>query len=295
MRKKQIIMRKTFALFLFLLAGVSLPAQKNATTAQRNFDVKEALDQKLISITVEGTGGHQGECLKITCNNLRGKPLRVRFPIGQLMEPVDSLQQTLVVAEEQWVNVTPKTPGVLTLKTFCTQAGEISPAKNARFLVAAMAPEALCNVLKFIVEKGKTNEGAAQAAVWSMTNRYSLGSIDDPALTAFVANQLGKAVPGYKIRHKTVEYVPGRVADLGKAMVVEGNFRYYLEKDEKVRMVLLQGDGTFIKDISKEEVMIAGEHRSSLRLEVWNLTPGKYIVRMQTKDGRVIKDMEVEF
>ena len=83
--------------------------------------------------------------------------------------------------------------------------------------------------------------------------------------------------------------------DLGKALVVEGNFRYYLEKDERTIMVLLNSEGKLIKQLGKEEIMKAGEHRSSLRLEVYNLDPGKYTVRMQTKAGRVIKDTEVEF
>ena len=288
-------MRKTPALLLLLILSVSLFAQKKTKSVQRNFDLQEALSQKRISVTVEGTGGHQGECLKITCKNLMGQSLRIRLPVGQLMAPLDSAQQTLVVAEEKWFTVNTKTPVELLLKTFCTQAGEISPSAGSFFAVAALAPEKLCNVLKFIAEKGKTHESAAQSAVWAITNGYSLGSIGDPVLTKFVADQLGKEVPGYKIRHKTVEYVPGRVADLGKAMVVEGNLRYYLEKDEKVRMVLLDSNGKFIINISKEESMIAGEHRSGLHLEVWNLTPGKYTVRLQTKDGRIIKDMEVEF
>jgi hypothetical protein len=288
-------MRKTLFLYLLLFAGLSLSAQKNGKSVQRNYDLKEAILQKVISVTVEGTGGHQGECLKISCKNLKGQSLRIRFPQGQLMEPADSAQQTLVVAEEKWLAVTSKTPGVVLLKTFCTQAGDLSPTQGAPFTVAAMAPEVLCQVLKFISEQGKTDSGAAQAAVWAVTNRSSLGSIGDPALTRFVANQLGKDVPGYRIKHKTVKSVPGRTADLGKAMVVEGNFLYFLEKDEKVRMILLDSAGKFVTNISKEELMVAGEHRSGLHLEVWNLTPGKYTVRMQTKEGRVVKDMEVEF
>ena len=288
-------MRKPLFLYALLLAGFSLHAQKSPKQVQRNFDLKEAIAQKLISATVEGTGGHQGECLKITCRNLRGQSVRIRFPQGQLMEPQDSAQQTLVVAEEKWLAVSAKTPAEVLLKTFCTQAGDISPVKGSAFAVAAMAPEVLCNVLKFISEQGKTDSGAAQAAVWAVTSRSSLGSIGDPALTRFVAAQLGKSSPTYTIKHKTVESVPGRTADLGKAMVVEGNFQYYLEKDEKVRMILLDSAGKLVTHISKEEKMIAGENRSGLHLEVWNLSSGKYTVRMQTADGRVIKDMEVEF
>ncbi|HOY04528.1 MAG TPA: hypothetical protein PLO67_03935 [Saprospiraceae bacterium] len=288
-------MRKPLFLYALLFVSLSVHAQKSAKSVQRNFDLKEAIAQKVISVVAEGTGGHQGECLKIVCRNLRGSSVRIRFPQGQLMEPQDSAQQTLVVAEEKWLAVTAKTPGEVLLKTFCTQAGDISPTKGSVFAVTAMAPQTLCNVLKFITEQGKTDSGAAQAAVWAVTSRSSLGSIGDPALTRFVAEQLGKATPTYTIKHKTVESVPGRTADLGKAMVVEGNFKYYLEKDEKVRMVLLDSTGKVVTNISKEERMIAGEHRSGLHLEVWNLTAGKYTVRMQTTDGRVIKDMEVEF
>jgi hypothetical protein len=135
----------------------------------------------------------------------------------------------------------------------------------------------------------------AQSAVWCATGNGSLASIDDPELAKFTAGLLGKTAPGYKITRKTVEVIPGERADFGKALVVEGNYRYTLEKDEKLIMNLLDADGKLVKQISKEELMKAGEHRSSFHLEVWNLTPGKYIVRVQTKSGRVIKDIEVEF
>jgi hypothetical protein len=41
--------------------------------------------------------------------------------------------------------------------------------------------------------------------------------------------------------------------------------------------------------------MKAGQHRTGMRLEVYNLNSDRYTLRMQTKSGRVIKDMEVEF
>jgi hypothetical protein len=280
-------------LFLFLLTS-QISAQKTTQT-NNTYDLKDALAKKLVSIQIEGKGGHQGEALKLVCKNLRGQYLRLRIPQGQLMEPADSAQQTLVVAEEMLLAVTAKTPFEGLLKTFCTQAGDNSPSAGSKFAVGAIAPATICNLLKFITEKGKTASSEAQIAVWCLSNGSSLGSIGDPELTKFVADQLGKDVPGYRIRHSTVETVPGRPAELGKALVIEGNFRYYLEKDERTNMVLLDSTGKLIKQVSKEEIMKAGEHRSSMRLEVYNLDSGKYTLRMQTKSGKVIKDMEVEF
>ncbi len=279
---------------LFLLFISQISAQKT-TKPNNTYDLKEALAQKLISIQIEGKGGHQGEALKLVCKNLRGQYLRIRIPQGQLMEPADSAQQTLVVAEEMLLAVLAKTPSEAALKTFCTQAGDNSPSAGSAFSVGAIAPTIVCDLLKFITEKGKTESSEAQTAVWCLTSGTSLASIGDGELTKFLADQLGKDVPGYRIRHSVVETVPGRPAALGKALVIEGNFRYYLEKDERTILVLLDGSGKLIKQVSKEEIMKAGEHRSSLRLEVYNLDPGKYTLRMQTKGGRVIKDTAIEF
>lgn len=287
-------MRKLFLPALLLLFFQTLSAQK-AAKPSNIVDLKEALSKKLVSIQIEGKGGHQGEALKIVCKNLRGQYLRIRIPQGQLMEPADSTQQTLVVAEEMLLAVLAKTPAEASLKTFCTQAGDNSPSAGSVFSAGAIAPAMVCNLLKFITEKGKTESSEAQTAVWCLTSGKSLGSIGDSELTKFVADQLGKDVPGYRIRHSVVETMPGRPAELGKPLVIEGNFRYYLEKDERTIMVLLDSAGKLIKQVSKEEIMKAGEHRSSLRLEVYNLNPGKYTLRMQTKAGKVIKDTEIEF
>lgn len=288
-------MRKLGSTTLFLLLFTSLLMAQKAAKPGNTYDLKEAIAQKLISFKIEGNGGHQGQALKVVCKNLRGQYFKLRIPQGQLMEPIDSAQQTLVVAEEMMLAVTAKTPVEALLKTFCTQAGDISPSAGSSFAVGAMAPAHVCELLKFIAEKGKTEASEAQTAVWCLTNGQSLGSIGDGELTKFVADQLGKDVPGYRIRHSVVETVPGRPAELGKALLIEGNFRYYLEKDERVLMVLLDGSGKLIKQVSKEELMKAGEHRSGMRLEVYNLDPGKYTLRMQTKAGRVIKDTEIEF
>ena len=288
-------MRKLLLSTLLLCLFSNLLSAQNPAKLTNVFDLKDALAKKLVSIQIEGKGGHQGESIKIVCKNLRGQYLRLRIPQGQLMEPVDSAQQTLVVAEEMLLAVTAKTPVEGSLKTFCTQAGDNSPSAGSAFSVGAIAPTMVCNLLKFITEKGKTESSEAQTAVWCLTSGKSLASIGDEELIKFVADQLGKEVPGYKIRHSVVETVPGRPAELGKALVVEGNFRYYLEKDERTVMVLLDGSGKLIKQVGKEEIMKAGEHRSSLRLEVYNLDPGKYTLRMQTKAGRVIKDTEIEF
>lgn len=288
-------MRKHLLLTVLFFLPAVIFGQKKTAPKTTVYDLEEALKHNLVSLEIKGTGGHQGPSLKVVCKNLKGKFLRLRISQGQFMDPADSSFQTLVVAETQTLAVGIKTAVEVTLKTFCAQAGDRSPSAGSVFAVGALAPERLCNLLKFIVEKGKVDSPEAQSAVWCVTGGGSLGSIGDAELTKYTAELLGKNVPGYKIKHQTVREIPGERAALGKALVVEGNYTYFLEKDEMLVMNLLDGEGKLVKQISKEELMKAGEHRSSFNLQVWNLTQGKYIVRVQTKAGRIIKDIEVEF
>ena len=283
--------------FLLLFFGVAVLAQTNESEKKLGtIPLKEALSKNLVRVKIESTGGHTGNTLKLVCKNTASRSaLRILIPQGQLFDPLDSTRQTLVNAQDTWVVSGDRKETEVMLQIFCTQAGDVSPDVGCVFSTAALASEPLRQLLKYMAETEKMADASAQAAVWSISSQHPLAGISDLALRKFTAELLGKDMPGYNIKYRTVEQVPGRRADLGKAMVVEGNFIYSLEQDEIVFLVLLDASGKVIKRISKDEKMIKGEHRSGIRLEVHNLSTGKYTLRMQTKKGDVIKDMPVEF
>ena len=279
-----------FALLLVSAAQI-LFAQKTTPT----YTLAEAVAQKLVEMQLEGTGGHSGESLSMTCKNLKNTSFRVRVPIGQLMNPADSNLQTLVVADEQVFAMQAKATRSLKLKAFCSQAGDGSPGTGSAFSVGAMGPEKLIQLLKYVSENNIVDDGDVQSAVWCVTNGHTPASIGDAGLKIFTSKLVGLDVPQYRIRYHTEDPQPGRRADWGKALVVESQFQYTLEKDTKLDMLLLDVEGKTIKVLRKDELSKAGEHRSGMKLEVYNLDPGKYTVRLQKKNGEVIKDMLVEF
>jgi hypothetical protein len=281
------------ALFALLLVSAAKPLSAQKTTP--TYTLAEAVAQKLVEMRLEGTGGHSGESLSMTCKNLKNTSFRVRVPIGQLMNPADSNLQTLVIADEQVFAMQAKATRELKLKAFCSQAGDGSPGAGSAFAVGAMGPEKLIQLLKYVSENNITDNGDIQSAVWCVTNGHHPASIGDAKLKTYTATLVGKDVPQYRIRYHTEDPQPGQRADWGKALVVESQFQYTLEKDTKLDMLLLDGEGKTIKVLRKDELAKAGEHRSGMKLEVYNLDPGKYTVRLQKKNGEVIKDMLVEF
>ena len=287
-------MRKHLLLPVFLLLGCSAFGQKETATTV-TYDLAEALSKKLVSLDIRSMGGHQGECLKIVCRNLRGRSLRLRVAQGQLLEPIDSSQQTLVVAEARDWAVSARDPAEVVLRTFCTQAGDFSPTGGSSFALGVLAAENLRRLLQFLLEKNKSGSDDAQNAVWCLTNGHALGSIGDPELVKFTADLLGKQPPGYTIKYHTAPPQPGERAELGKALVVEGNYRFTLERAEKLSLRLYDAAGRLIKVLRKDELMQAGDYRSGLHLEVYNLQPGRYFVRLEKKNQVLVKEIEVEF
>ena len=157
-----------------------------------------------------------------------------------------------------------------------------------------MVPEQLCQLLRYLHTSGKIDGPDAQSAVWCVTSQHDLSSIGDAELSRYIANLLGQKQPEYRVRYEHRE-VPGERAQLGKALTVESNFQYTLEKDEKLSTLLFNSEGKLVKTLRENEPAAAGEHRSGLRLQAWNLDPGKYAIQVQTTDGRLIQRIEVAF
>jgi hypothetical protein len=284
---------KYFFLLLFLPAALAGQRAKNATTLP--IDLATALTQKLVVVEATGTGGHAGACLKLVCRNQSGRALRLRVPQGQLLEPGDSSMQTLVVAEARIARLDAKKPLELALKTFCAQAGDRSPVAGTAFAVAALAPERVRQLLKFLVDNGKLESPDAQQAVWCVTDGEALGSIGDAALKEFTAGLVGRPAPSYRVRTETRTIRPGDRALPGKALVVEGHYQYVLEKADKLTLVLFDAGGKEIQTLYRDEPAAAGEHRSGLRLQVYNLPPGRYTLKLFTRSKKVVAETEVEW
>ena len=286
-----------FAL-LFLSSQVMFaqPASEKTGTTPANsiLELSAALANRLITMELESVGGYTGASMQFTCKNLSNKPLRIHIPQGQLIAPTDSTLQTLVIAQEQLISISAKVPFLGKLRTFCTESGDLSPGIGDKFSIAAMAPDRLCKLLKMLADKGKLEQESAQAAVWSVSNGRHLGGISDPEVKEYAAQLLGKTPPPYHIQYKVTE-APRQLADLGKALVIESNFQYTLEKDDKLSLILFDSNNKQIKVLEKDAPAKAGEHHSGLKVEVWNLDSGKYYLRLKKKNGAVVKEMEVEF
>ncbi|MCC7168744.1 MAG: hypothetical protein IT565_14355 [Rhodospirillales bacterium] len=124
---------------LSFLSATPVFSQKSPVKKQTIVDLKTAIDQKMVDVRLDGLGGHQGASVKFICKNLKNRSFELLIPKGQLLMPAEESEQTLVVAEDLRLTVSPKTHAEGLLRTFCTEAGQASPNVGRSFLVGAMA------------------------------------------------------------------------------------------------------------------------------------------------------------
>ncbi len=254
----------------------------------------EALSKKMISAEISAPSGASNLLLKL--ENAGAKTVHVEIEQGQLFEPSDAAAQNLVAAEAQTLAVQPRKPLEILLKTFCTEASDMSPTGEMRFALGSLAAENVRKMLAELQKLGKLNDDSAQGAVWSACegSGFHVAGIQNETVRRAACQTLNRPEPTYKIRYQTTD-VPGERAFLGRALVVDGNYRYFLARDERLTMALFDASGKSVKVLFRDRPSAKGEHRSGLHLELQGLKQGKYFLRLTTKSGEIVEEQEVEF
>lgn len=283
-----------------LLASTPVFSQKNASTKTKKQPVRaaiglsEAVAKNMVKLNFSGPGGH--DLLKISIENPGASSVKIKIPQGQLFIPTNTGEQNLVVAEEQILLVSAKKSRDLELKTFCTESSDASPMLTSTFAVGTLATEPILKMLQYLKEEGKLADGSAQPAIWSVASsgKFNPAGIGNEETTREACQILNRRPPNYRIRYET-RNVPGQPGFEGKALVVDGNYTYVLSKDEKLTLSLFDDTGNLVKVLYKGKTYTAGEHRASLHLEVKGLKQGKYVIKLATESGEIVKEQEVEF
>jgi hypothetical protein len=269
---------------------------KKTTKTRQNatLELIEAVAKKWISIQSKSPGG--ARLVDLTLENTTQQSIRVKIPQGQLFMPADESEQTIVVREEETLVLLPKKSKSVQIKTFCTESSDASPSEITKFSVGLLASDQILKMLKFLLEKQKLDSSDAQSAIWSVADdrKFNPAGIGDREIVEAACQQINRKPPNYRVRYE-IQDVPGQPSFSGKALVVDGNYEFYLEKAQKLTFRLFDANGKMIKELSKGKIFAAGGHKSGLHLEVKGLKQGIYKVKLVAEKGETVKEIEVEF
>ena len=151
--------------------------------SSKAISLKDAIKQKLITVTIKGERGessHFGKCIGLTIKNLTSKKIEIELLPGMFLNPADSTVQRMMVAEELLISLNPSTSKKMTINAFCTQMSKSSPSNDLKFNVGRMAKGHLLELSK-LISKHKFFTKAGQNAVWCISDNndlFSINSID---------------------------------------------------------------------------------------------------------------------
>ncbi|MBK9013248.1 MAG: hypothetical protein IPM82_03745 [Saprospiraceae bacterium] len=280
--------------WLAMLALTLLPLQQLSAQV---LDIADAVRKGYLTVSAEGAGGHDGECLKLNLKNKSKKKLEVRVPAGQIFEAGDSSLQNLMVSKNETFFVESGTSRIAKLFGLCIEASDGSPGENSIFKMGKLADGNLLKMAKYLNDNKLHQHPSAQYAVWAVTDADRLEGIGDPTLTKFVADMLGKPMPEYHIEYQAPpqdRQLPGQPANWREAFAMNGLFYYDLASDKQVDFGLYNEAGELVHTLFKNRLQKRGSHKFKFEFEIKGLPKGKYFARLTNK-GNVIKELAVEF
>lgn len=278
-------MRK-FSLLLLVFLPIHL------LLAGSTYDLAEALEKGFVKLEASGTGGHTNQSLSIRLTNLHKKKWELVIPAGFLFQSQDTSEQDLLVVRARTLKMEKGKNPKLRLHALCTQANNASPGLGSTFLAYQLASGPLLSLAQYLHKK-RLSDAEAQDAVWAITDNHPISYIGNSDLAAFMAELLGKRLPGYTIEHQGRSR-PGQPAFRDEPALVHGLLEYQTSTDCQASFGLYNAEGEQVVVGFENQTQRAGRHRFKFHFEILNLPKGKYYARMTSGDA-VLGEMEVAF
>lgn len=263
------------------------------------YTLQQALDQKLIRLDMSGApedttysgeqNGHLGPCISAMFENTTSASVQVLVEYGYRLVPDDTTVQTMLVTQNLLVTLPAKSKKSQRLYAMCSQAGKSSPSTRIKFKTGKRATGHLLGIAELINRK-KYQNGAAQNAVWCITDDHSLTSIVHTDTTimydlrTFVAK--AKGLPLASIYNV---YSPGTVTErtvVRTAITYSGSLTYNVLRPAKV-MIALFDESNSMKKVYVNEQQTEGKYTYDYRISSDEFDNRKKHILRMFKDGKI--------
>ena len=282
--------KANYFLLSFLLLACS------AFSAGEVLSIKNAVQEKLISLDIVGRGGYTGEVISMKIKNLIAKPCTLKLEAGQRLDSKDSVVQDILVTHCDVFTLAPSQTKEMNVWGMCCQAHNHSPQLKSVFLFGSMADSNLVKFARFI-DKNNYQNATAQSAVWVLSDGNAMASISTdskPEVTIriqdFISRLTGKPIPSYSI-----EYANDTVRVFSNiARSLKGKIDYHVMHNSLVTFGIYNASGKVIKMMFIEKRHNPGDYSYDYELSILGLPKGTYYGRIRV-DDQLQKEIKLEF
>ncbi len=163
--------------------------------------LKQAIADKLVSVEISGSAADNSlylterkPVMEVRMTNLTSRDITVTVEPGQMLTPYEKDVQNMMVTQQVETNLAATETKAEQVYAMCCEKSDRSPSPMNRFKMGSMATGHL-KVLAMAVAHYNYQTGAAQSAVWCITDDDDLSSISssNPEEIKLLKNIAGNA------------------------------------------------------------------------------------------------------
>ncbi len=287
-------------IFPILLAV--MPALVSAATVKTS--LSDAIKNKTVNVDAVSLGGYHGTTTKLNLTNNTRSVVQVKVDPGVIFKAEGDKYQPMVLAGEEFVMVMPSSTATIDVYTYCGNAPRSCPSKDLQFNYAGVGSDTLVKLLKFINSNNLKTDGAAQDAVWAVTNNREIEGVyisQNPVMSGKLRDYLceitGRKKPEYTIVSAPQQQIPDAPAYVPKTLKILANYEIILDSVKTLTLAVYNDSGRMVQEVFQNQQFGKPDkktgHRFGVEFEAEGALEGYYYIRL--KEGElVMKETKVK-
>lgn len=264
--------------------------QKSNNTLQ-TIDLASAIAQQKVKAIFASNGSYSGESVLLGITNLTSTKLQVKIPFGTSFLTDNPEDQELIMVQDEILVLEPKSQNNIKINAYCSEASDHCPTSGSNFKLSKINSEQI-NKLAGFLKINKTNPSYFQDAVWAITNKYGVTSIDNStvdgkALRKFMCEMLTIKDDWYTSpQQRTVDENQNIQSE---AVSISGMLKYTSAKGAQIHSEVVKADGTKKFTSEKHSAPFGGETTFKFSLKVQGWEKGDYKVLVKEGAREIVK------
>ena len=270
--------------------------------AANNYSLPEAIKKQLVTIKIHGAKPNQGEafynhygpCLSMEVINTSTDALQLNLDDGYKLEPSDTSYQTMMVTRNLTLTLLAKQKQSCRIYAMCCKATHAGPNTETSFAMGKRATGYLLQLAQLIDHKNYQC-GAAQSAVWCLTNNEDISTIESTdtammyGLRRFVA--LAKNIPAMRVYSSVGQNNPFSEPEPPR-ITYTATINYSIPNTRKVMIGLYDETGTPKIIYVNNETQREGDYTYKYQISSAQIGDKKHYLRVYT-DGKLYHEMSL--
>jgi len=264
-----------------LILSFSIKTFAEEVEKSKSVSIHELISKGALRVSVQGAGGHEGECILMYLENPSADTTFFRIEPGRVLSSLDTSIQDILITREEMLSLAPGEQRMIDIYGFCGQASNASPDSAQVFRVGEMADSMVVVLAEFLNERDNNfPEDAIQHAVWCLTDDYDVDEIysDDLASIADLRT-LVASLKGNEEQWFSIENVPASSGGYSYyTKTITGKFEIFIPVDCMVDIIIIDEYGEKWDEFEKDVPYKDGTYQYSFKLTATNWPQGKYFL-----------------